>query len=202
MRRIEARLQRLEQAAKRRYPAANRHNSFKAILDCLSVMEVRRMHDALMAGDARLPDFKSMVERARARQAQGWTKADRDALNMHDRAKWWPLWEFMKALGPLIDGSYLDTSRLDVVDLTEAEIKQLVEATQNATCANDLVAVADVIGRLRLDGKVMDMATFELLVLRREIAPPPPQLDWEDFLCALKAADDKLIRSGETKSRR
>ena len=49
---------------------------------------------------------------------------------------------------------YLDTSRLDVVDLTEAEIKQLVDATKNATCANDLVAVAEVIGRLRLDGSI------------------------------------------------
>jgi hypothetical protein len=30
-----------------------------------------------------------------------------------------------------------------------------------------------VVGRLRLDEKVMDMATFEALVLRREIAASP-----------------------------
>jgi len=53
------------------------------------------------------------------------------------------------------------------------EIKQLAEATEKATCASDLDAVANIIGRLRLDGHVMDMATFEELVLRGEIAPPP-----------------------------
>ena len=40
----------------------------------------------------------------------------------------------------------------------------------NATCANDLEDVADIVGRLRLDGRVIDMATFEALVLRGEIA--------------------------------
>ena len=39
-----------------------------------------------------------------------------------------------------------------------------------APCASDLDVVADVVGRLRLDGRVMDMATFEALVLRGVIA--------------------------------
>ena len=142
------------------------------------------------------------MERAQARQALGWTEVDGHALDKQDRGKWRARWEFMKALGPLNDGSYLDTDRLDVVDLTEAAIMQLVDVARNATCADDLMAIAEIVGRLRLDGFVPDMEVFEALVLRRQLAPPPPQPDWEDFLCALKAAEDKLSRSGEKKSRR
>jgi hypothetical protein len=46
----------------------------------------------------------------------------------------------------------------------------LAGVTKNATSDSDLDAVAEVVGRLRLDGRVMDMATFAALVLRGEIA--------------------------------
>ncbi len=71
----------------------------------------------------------------------------------------------------LSDGSYLNTDRLDANDVSEAEIKQLVEVAAKATCASDLEPVALIVGRLRLDGHVMDMAEFEALVLRREPLP-------------------------------
>jgi hypothetical protein len=152
-----------------------------------------------MSGDdARIKEGWSLLERGRARLEQGFTQADKDALNRQERAKRKAVWEFMKALEPLKDGYYLDTERLDVVDVTEPEIMQLVNATQ-ATCADDLKAVANVVSRLRLDGFVPDMATFEALVLRREIAPPPPKVDFQEVLRALKAAEEKLIRSGQIK---
>jgi hypothetical protein len=37
----------------------------------------------------------------------------------------------------------------------------------------DLEAVAEVVSRLRLDGHVMDMATFEALMLRGQSTAPP-----------------------------
>ena len=70
--------------------------------------------------------------------------------------------------------------RFDVLDLTEPEIKLLAEMAEKATCASDLDPIADIVGRLRLDGKVMDMATFEALVLRGEIAAPPLEPNWRD----------------------
>ena len=76
---------------------------------------------------------------------------------------------------------YPSVYRFDVLDLTEPEIKQLAEVAETATCASDLDAVADVVGRLRLDGRVMDMATFEALVLRGEIAAPPPHPNWQEL---------------------
>jgi hypothetical protein len=60
-------------------------------------------------------------------------------------------------------------------------IKRLADVTENATCASDLEAVSEIVGRLRLDGRVMDIANFEALVLRGHIAAPPRQLDWRDF---------------------
>jgi hypothetical protein len=177
MRGLEARLQRLEQAAARFYPAADRRDSFSAGLDCLGPLEVRRLYEAIKAGDARLSDFESLVQRARARQSQGWTQAHRDALYEQDRDKGRALWEFMKTLGSLSNGCYLDTDRFDVLDVTGAEIMQLAEAAQTATRASDLEVVANIVGRLRLDGKVMDMATFEALVLRREITAAPRKSD-------------------------
>ena len=49
-----------------------------------------------------------------------------------------------------------------------------------ASCASDLNAVVDVVGRLRLDGRVMSKAEFEALVLHGEIAPPPLAPNWRD----------------------
>ena len=68
-----------------------------------------------------------------------------------------------------------------MLDLTESEIKQLAEVTENATCTADLDAVAEVVGRLRLDGKFTDMATFEALMLRAENTAAPLQLDWQRY---------------------
>jgi hypothetical protein len=82
--------------------------------------------------------------------------------------------------------------------VTEVELKQLVEVAEKATCASDLEPVVEIVRRLRLDGRVMDMATFEALVLRREIAPPPPDLNRQRLL----AAEDQLIRSRQIKVRR
>ena len=88
------------------------------------------------------------------------------------------VWGFAGALGRRHERFYPDSGRFDVLDLTEAEIKQLAEVAEKVTCADDLDAVANVVGRLRLDGKVIDMATFEALVLHGEIAPPPVAPDW------------------------
>ena len=85
----------------------------------------------------------------------------------------------MKTLGPLSNGCYLDTGRFDVLDVTETEIKLLAEMAEKATSASDLPCVVDVMGRLRLDGRVMDLEEFEALVLRGEIAAAPPP-DWQD----------------------
>lgn len=63
-----------------------------------------------------------------------------------------------------------------MLDVTAAEIKQLAETAEKATCTSDLEAVADVVRRLRVDGRVMDMASFEALVLRGKLATAPPQL--------------------------
>jgi hypothetical protein len=73
----------------------------------------------------------------------------------------------------IITGRSHHSVGFDVLDLTEPEIKLLAEMAKKVTCADDLDAVADVISRLRLDGNVMDMSTFEALVLRGEIAAPP-----------------------------
>ena len=80
---------------------------------------------------------------------------------------------FSAALGRRHGACYCLDYRIDVLDLTEAEIKLLAELTETATCACDLHAVAELVRRLRLDGRVMDMATFEALVLRGEIAGTP-----------------------------
>jgi hypothetical protein len=50
-----------------------------------------------------------------------------------------------------------------------------------APCASDFDAVAEVVGRLRLDGRVMDMATFAALVHRGQIAAQPPEPDWREL---------------------
>jgi len=105
-----------------------------------------------------------------------WTDEERDAWrrgrNLEIREA---LWEFMKAVGRIdARGCYLDTERLDVVDLTPEEIVQLVKLARSATRVGDLAGVSDVAARLRLDGRVMDMTTFEALMLRSEIAPARP----------------------------
>ena len=41
--------------------------------------------------------------------------------------------KFMKTLGPLSNGCYLDTGRFDVLDVTETEIKLLAEMAEKAT---------------------------------------------------------------------
>lgn len=175
--RFEARLQRLEQEAKCRYPFRE-DPEFDSDLCCLGSFEMRRACDALRAqidGDeARAAEATSLLALAHTRRLEGRTQADSDALKKQDREKKQALWEFMKTLGPLSNGCYLDIGRFDVLDVTETEIKQLTEAAQKATCASALDAVAEIVGRLRLDGKVMEMAAFEALVLRREIAASSP----------------------------
>jgi hypothetical protein len=178
MRSLEARLQRLEQATNHR-SRFREDPEFNADLACLGSLELRRGYDALTAGingdEARAAEARNLLMQAHTRRLAGWTQADRDALKKQDGEKKQALWEFMRTLGPLSNGCYLDIGRFDVLDVTETEIKQLAEAAQSATSASDLDAVADVVGRLRLDGRVMDMATFEVLVLRGEIEPPPRQ---------------------------
>lgn len=117
---------------------------------------------------------------AEKRLLGGWTYADRLALDKQDRDKRQILWDLMRELGPRFNGSYLDTYRLDAYDVTEAELKQLVEVAAKATTASDLEPIAAVVRRLRLDGHIMEIAEFEALILRGEIAPPPPP-HWLDF---------------------
>ena len=88
---------------------------------------------------------------------------------------------FTRALQRRHQGFYPDSGRFDVLDLSQAEIAQLAEVTERATCPRDLDVVAEVIGRLRLDGRIMDMATFEALVLRGQIAAQPPEPDWREL---------------------
>jgi hypothetical protein len=86
------------------------------------------------------------------------------------------VWRLIHTLGER-HKLYPSVYRFDVLDVTETEVKQLTEAATRATCASDLESVAEVVGRLRLDGNVMDMAVFEALVLRGEIAEPPRKSD-------------------------
>jgi hypothetical protein len=170
MRGLDARLQRLE----RNHQSRSREDpEFNADLACLGRLELRRGYDALMAGidgdAARAKEAMSLLTLAHARRLEGWTQADRDALKKQDDEKQDAAWRLTHTLGER-HKAYPDVHRFDVLDLTEAEIKQLAEATETATCASDLDAVAEVVRRLRLDGKVMDMVTFEALVLRGEIA--------------------------------
>ncbi len=186
--RIEARVRRLEKDSERQFSGLDDDDPFCGLLECLSPFELKRGYNAMLAGDARLSDYESMMERAQARLAQGWTEEDRERLNKEDRDKGRAVREFMKALGQLRGGSnYLDTDRIDVVDLTEAEVLQLVEAARSATCRDDLTAVAQIVSRLRLDGYVPEMLVFEALLLRKELAPPPPKPDFDDFLRRVEA---------------
>ena len=183
MRGLEARLVRLEQDAKRQ--PFREDPELNAVLACLGSFELKRGSDALRAGmngdEARAAEARSLLERAHARRMGGWTQADRDALEKQDREKEQALWYLMKTLGLLSNGCYLDIGRFDVLDVTAVEIKQLTEAPQRATCPSDLEVVANIVGRLRLDGNVMDMATFATLVLRGEIAAPPPHPNWQEL---------------------
>jgi hypothetical protein len=176
MRGLEARLQRLEQATKHR-SRFREDPEFDADLRCLGDFELRRGYDALTAGmngdEARAAEARNLLMLAHARRLEGWTQADTDALKKQDREKKDALWQFMKTLGPLSNGCYLDTDRFDVLDVTETEIKLLAKTASRATCASDLNVLTEVVGRLRLDGRVTDMATFEALVLRGEIVAPP-----------------------------
>jgi hypothetical protein len=120
------------------------------------------------------------MELAWTRRECGWTYANSLALEKQDGDKRRVLWDLMRRLGPRFNGSYLDTNRLDALDVSEVELKQLVEVASKATCASDFDPITEVVRRLRSDGHVMGMAEFEVMVLRGEIAPPPP-LDWLDF---------------------
>ena len=91
-----------------------------------------------------------------------------EARDREPRSKTDALWRLRRALGQN-HKLYPSVYRFDVLDLTEAEIQQLAVLAETATCASDLVVVAEVVGRLRLDGDVMETATFEALVLRGEI---------------------------------
>ena len=117
---------------------------------------------------------------AHARRLEGWTQADTVALRKREWDKTRAVWRFTGALGRRHERFYPDSGRFDVLDLDESEIKQLAEVTEKAICASDLEPVVEIVERLRLDGHVMDMATFEALVLRGEIAPPPPS-NWLEF---------------------
>jgi hypothetical protein len=171
---FETRLQRLEEKAKRQ-SATRVSEEFDALCRCLGLWEIKRLGVALKAprGDAWPPEALKILELARTRMLGGWTNADKAELDKQDREKRWALSRLR--LGPPSSGSYLDTGRLDAHDVPEAEIKQLVEVAANATCASHLEPVAQIVTRLRLDGHVMEMAEFEALVLRGEIAPPPPR---------------------------
>ena len=169
--RLEARIQRLEQEVRRR--PCREHPELDADLRCLGSLELQRGCDSLKAGmtgdEAGVAEARSLLMQAHARRLAGWTEADRDALEKQDREKQDAVGRLSGALGQrhkLYPGVY----RFDVLDLTESEIKLLAEMAEKATCASDLDAVADVVGRLRLDGKVMDMAAFEMLVVRGQIA--------------------------------
>ena len=108
---------------------------------------------------------------AHVRRLEGWTQADNDALARQDNNKNDAVWRFRGVLGRR-HKLYPSVYRFDVLDLTAAEIMRLVEVTEKAMCARDLDAVADIVVRLRLDGRVMSKSEFEAVVLRGEIAPP------------------------------
>jgi hypothetical protein len=174
VRRIEARLRRLEQSSP---PNPDDSEVYKDV-QYLGLFELHRLIAANNAGmqgdDVRAHEADQLSELAHTRR-MNWTDAERDAWRGRDGKIKDALWEFMKAVGPIdARGCYMDTDRLDVVDLTPDEIVRLVELAKSATCAADLADVADVVARVRLDGHVMNTAEFEALVLRGEIAAPPP----------------------------
>jgi hypothetical protein len=148
--RLEARIRRLEQAAVR-HPFRE-HPEFNAVLRCRGYFELLRFGAALRAGmngeETRAEEADRLLALGCERLVNGWTDSDKVALDKQDRDKKQVLWEFMKALGLLSNGCYLDTGRFDLLDVTETEIKQLTEAAQRATCASDFNAVADIVGRL------------------------------------------------------
>ena len=179
--RLEIRLQRLEQQAKRRHPTRG-NPQLEADVNHLGRLEMARFCEAFRAsqrGEPRFEELTKLIDRSRARQERGWTQVDRDALEEQDRGKEQALHRIRQALWRRHKVPYVH--HFDVVDLNEDEVKQLAEAAESATCARHLDAVADVVGRLRFDGRVMDMATFEALVIRGEIAAQPPEPDWREI---------------------
>ncbi len=156
MRGLEARLQRLEQAATADLGSEKTQSSMPICVVWES-FELRRGSDALRAGmdgdEARAAEAESLLTLAHARRLEGWTQADTDALRKQEWDKKRAVWEFTGALGRRHEGFYPQSGRFDVLDLTEAEIKQLAEVAEKATCADDLDAVAEIVGRLRLDGR-------------------------------------------------
>ena len=58
-------------------------------------------------------------------------------------------------------GRCFDANRFDVLDLNDLEIRALTEVAEKAECAGDLQPVAELVGRLRLNGRVIGMAAFE-----------------------------------------
>ena len=169
--RLEFCLQRLERTAKRRYPTRE-SPELEADMRCLGFLELRRGTDVFAAwnkGDeASAAEGVSLLKLARARRLGGWKPTDKDALDKQDRAKLDAVWRLRDALGRR-HKLYPSVYRFDVLDLTEAEITRLADVTEKATGASDLVSVADVVGRLRLDGRVMDITAFVALVLHGEI---------------------------------
>ena len=175
------RLRCLEEEVERRYSA---RETLPPYVDHLGFWELIRLRDALIAkvmeGDnTRELEINRFLTLAEERFEQGW--ADKDALEKQDKDKKVAVKGFSSALGRRHGGYYCLDYRIDVLDLTEPEIKALTEVTEKATSVGDLESVAELVGRLRLDGKVMDMATFEALVLRGEIAAASRQPDCRTF---------------------
>ena len=149
--RSEQRLRRLEQAKPN---CTRREVHFRHCTE----MELVRMRDtgrAALKGDASSEhDLTRLMKVADERRT--WTKK-------------FPIQGFTTALGRRHQ-CYFDPNRFDVLDLSEGEIKVLTEVAEKATVAGDLQPVADLVGRLRLNGRVIGMAAFEALVLRGEAA--------------------------------
>lgn len=172
MRNLEARLERLEQATGR--TAVPENTEFEADVKCLGQYEMCRARDAIKAitlGDSsRAAEYNQLLKLAHTRRMNGWTQADRDTLAAIDKEKWEALWSFTDALRER-HRVYINNYRFDVLDLTPNEIMRLAEAA-NAKSATDLASLVDVVTRLGMDGRVMDMTDFEALVLRGEITSP------------------------------
>jgi hypothetical protein len=145
--RSEQRLRRLEQA--------NPNPPYKEVhFPYCSELELVRMRDisrAALKGDT-----------ASERELTRFMKAA-------DERRTSPIHGFATVLGRR-HGCCFDPNRFDALDLSEVEIKALTEVAEKATCVGDLQPVVELVGRLRLNARVVGMAAFEALVLRGEIA--------------------------------
>jgi hypothetical protein len=99
---LEARLQRLEQAAARHH-RFREDPEFDADVRCLGRFEIKRACDAFGAGidgdAARAAEATSLLTLAHARRLEGWTQADTDALHKQDSDKERAIRGFTRALG-------------------------------------------------------------------------------------------------------